>query len=377
MGLHKRIALLSVVMAALMGMASSRSAAQDDKPIPWPSSYKHIAAIPKVGDQSGAYTQEFSSGDAPNVAVDPAKLPNRPFLGTELYEENTDPAGTQEAIWFKELELDFLRVEADAGEVIEPGRNSSLLPDDFISWAAADFERGKGWHFNDPDTSITNILDNSYGAQFPLMMMMHYGAESFMGQIPNSDSYADYFLATVYYYNVVRGMNIKYWEVLNEPDWGYGNPVQVASPAQYAEIFKKVAERIKNFPDARVNSIALGGPVLGSGDPIDGKWPDGYQNRDRDGGRQLRDYIPTLFANGSRNGQRDVGFLSWHVYGSDSWGRPNNIYELNANYAVINQIDAYYKLSVNYTGESGGLPLVISEMNFAAGNTNAEAKAYY
>lgn len=380
MSIRQRCKLLSmavIVSAALWGSIGARASVQGAEPIPWPTVYKHVAAIPAIGTPSGIYMGEFRSGDMPNTPVDPAKLPNRPFVGTELYYEDNGATGEQEADWFRQLDLDFLRVEVDADEIISPKRTSSLLPNDFTEWTADDFESGKGWRFNAPDTSVTNILQNSYGVEFPLMLMMHYGAESFMGQIPNSASYADYFLATVYYYNVVRGMNIKYWEVLNEPDWGYGDPAQVVSPTQYAAIFKRVAERIKNFPDARVNSIALGGPVLGSGDPIDGKWPDGYPNRDSDGERHLRDYIPKLLAQGSRDGQQDVGFLSWHIYGAEHWGRPNNIYELDQNYAIINQIDAYYKLGANYTGDKAGLPLVISEMNFAAGETDAEAKAYY
>src|SRR5579864_4695110 len=231
MGINKRIALLTALMIALIGMRLSHTAAQGNEPgdpIPWPGNYNHIATIPTVGDPIGVYTQEFGASDAPNVPVDPATLPNRPFLGTEPYSEDTDPANAQEASWFEQLGLDFVRVEVDASDVIDPGRTDSLLPADFTTWAAADFEQRQGWHFNDPISSVTGILQNSYGVQFPLMMLMHYGAEPFMGQIPDSDSYADYFLATVYYYNVMRGMNIKYWEVLNEPDWGYGDPAQVA-----------------------------------------------------------------------------------------------------------------------------------------------------
>ncbi len=376
---HKRIMCLFVLIVLSAGLTGSHPAsAQQAVPIPWPTHYTHIATIPAVGDPSGQYTGEFSSGDAANVAVDPSKLPNRPFIGTELYYENGGEAGAQQREWFKEIGFDFLRVEVDAAEIIGKNRKDSLLPSTFTDWGLDEFENGKLWRFNDPDTSVTNILENSYSVSFPYMMIMHYGAESFMGQVPDSANYADYFLATVYYYNVVRGMNIKYWEVLNEPDWGYGDKtLVVATPAQYAAIFKRVAERIKNFPDPRVNSIALGGPALGSGDPTDGTWPDGYQNRTRDGERKLQEYIPTLLAQGSRSGQRDVGFLSWHIYGSETWGRPNNIYELNQNYAIINQIENYYKLGTGYTGDGAGLPLVISEMNFAAGDTKAEAKAYY
>jgi hypothetical protein len=209
------------------------------------------------------------------------------------------------------------------------------------------------------------------------MMMMHQGAESIMGQIPNSADYADFFLATVYYYNVIQNRQIKYWEVLNEPDWGCGDPAKTCSPTDYAAVFKRVAERIKNFPDPRISSIDLGGPVLGSGDPTDGSWPDGYPNRTKDGERQFRQYVPTLLAQGSRDEHHDVGFLSWHIYGSDTWGRPNNLYELNQQYAIVNEINAYDQMSQAYTGTNAGLPLIISEMNFAAGNTKAETKAYY
>ena len=333
--------------------------------------------IPGVGTPSGSYTNEFTASTVPNNAVDPSKLPDRPFLGTELYYEGTGADSAQEQAWFQALGFDFVRVEVDAQDVITSTDYHSLLPSDFTAWSAADFEQGKGWHFNDPDTLLTNILQNRYGVKFPLMMMTTTGAESILGQIPNSADFADYFLATVYYYNVIQNQNIKYWEVLNEPDWGCGNPLQRCSPQDYADIFQRVAERIKNFPDPRVNSIALGGPVLGSGDPTDGHWPDGYPNRDSDGERQFRQYVPTLLAQGLSDGQHDVGFLSWHIYGSDGWGRPNNLYELNQQYAIVNEIGAYDKAARTYTGTSAGLPLIISEMNFAAGETTAASKAYY
>ncbi len=211
--------------------------------------------------------------------------------------------------------------------------------------------------------------------RFPIMMMMHYGGEDYMGSVPNSDEYAEYFLGTVYYYNVVQKMNIKYWEVLNEPDWGWNNTV--CTPDQYAEIFKKVAKRIKSFPDPRVNSIRLGGPSLGSGDPIDGYWPDGYPNRDKDGERQWRDYMPKLLEQGSRDNQHDIGFLSWHDYG-DRWGWPNNIYNLDQNYALVNRVNAFYDMLNTYVAAGGDRPqLGVTEMNFDAGTPDAKSGEYY
>lgn len=332
--------------------------------------YKQPSTIPAIGTAQGTYAGEISSGDTPNKLVDPHTLPKRPYLGTELYWEESDD---QERGWFQELNLDFLRVEVTPRESVESRRSESLLPADFTQWSASDFERDHGWRFNHPDSTVTNILDNSYGVQFHLMMMMHYGGERYMGRVPDSDDYADYFLATVYYYNVIRGLGIKYWEVLNEPDWGYEKAS--ISPEQYAAVFKRVAERIKSFPDERVSSIYLGGPALGSGDPVDGKWPDGYANRDGDGERQWRKYVPVLLDQGSRDGQCDVGFLSWHDYGSDTWKPDKSIYALDHLYALVNRVEAFAAMGKTYSGHN--LPLVVSEFNLAAGETKADTKAYY
>src|SRR5579859_2398981 len=121
MGIRKRIVYLIALIIALTGTSLSPTAAQGNEPsdpIPWPDNYTHIATIPMVGGPVGVYTQEFSAGDTPNMPIDPAKLPNRPFLGTELYSESTDPANAQEASWFEQLGLDFVRVEVDASDVI-------------------------------------------------------------------------------------------------------------------------------------------------------------------------------------------------------------------------------------------------------------------
>lgn len=346
--------------------------------IPDPTGYKHQATIPPVGTPDGRYTGEFASSAEANTSIDPASLPDRPFIGTELYWISDSAQNALERQWLEQLELDFLRIEVDAQDVKDSQSGYQGSGTDFAQWKAGDFEGGKGWHFNNADATVTNVLDHLSIVRFPVMMMMHYGEEKRMGVIPDSDAYAEYFLATVYYYNVIRGMNIKYWEVLNEPDWGWGDPSQVCSPSQYAAIFNRIAQRIKNHPDPRVNSIRLGGPVLGSGDPIDGAWPDGYANRTSDGERQWRGYIPTLLAQGSRPGQHDVGFLSWHDYGSDSWGLPNSIYSLDRTYALANRVNGVYALTKDYTAAAGEkLPLVVSEMNLAAGKTKSQSKDYY
>src|SRR5258708_22417169 len=76
-----------------------------------PLEYKHNG-IPAIGNASGTYTGEFTSGTEPNVSVDPAKLPSRPFLGTELYwvKNDANSPDTEERKWLKDLQLDFLRV---------------------------------------------------------------------------------------------------------------------------------------------------------------------------------------------------------------------------------------------------------------------------
>ncbi|MFQ3537225.1 MAG: hypothetical protein SNJ58_15290 [Aggregatilineales bacterium] len=341
--------------------------------LPEPTVYTRTSTLELPGEPQGSYTGEISSGRARRSAVDLACLPNRPFLGTELYWLPEDERGAQERAWLRELQLDFLRVEVTAEEVrtaqaADPF-DPSFSPTDF------DYQSGRGWRFNDPELSLTNILPNIGGAEgvvrFPLMMVMHYGGETYIGNPPDSAAYADYFLALVYYYNVVLERGIKYWEVLNEPDWGYDVPVP---PQTYAAIFRRVAERVRAHPDPRVNSIRLGGPVLGSGDPIDGDYPTGFANRTSNGDRAWRAYIPTLLAEGSRQGARDVGFLSWHDYGSDTWDVPNNIYRLENIYALYNRVNALYAYSEAY---GVPLPLVVSEMNLAAGRTLPQSKEYY
>ncbi|PJF35853.1 MAG: hypothetical protein CUN49_08440 [Candidatus Thermofonsia Clade 1 bacterium] len=342
--------------------------------LPEPTTYMRAETDSAIGTAQGIYTGEISSGRAQRKAVDRACLPNRPFLGTELYWLPEGESGEQERAWLRELQLDFLRVEVTADEVRDAHAADPFDPS--FSQADFDYQSGRGWHFNDPERTLTNIMPYIGGTdglvRFPLMMVMHHGGESYMGNPPNSQAYADYFLAVVYYYNVVLNQGIKYWEVLNEPDWGYGEAA--VSPSVYAAIFRRVAERIRAHPDPRVNSIRLGGPVLGSGDPIDGDYPTGFANRTNNGERAWRAYIPTLLAQGSRRGAHDVGFLSWHDYGSDTWDVPNNLYRLENIYALYNRVNALYAYSAAYPVP---LPLVISEMNLAAGKTLAQSKAYY
>lgn len=348
--------------------------AQAQEELPEPADYMRPSTLPSIGAAQGIFTGEISSADSVRGAVDMVCLPNRPFIGTELYWLPEGERGEQERAWLRELQLDFLRVEVTAEEV-----RAETADDPFAAgFVPSDFSylSERGWRFDDPERTLSNIMPYIGGTEglvrFPLMMMMHYGGESYMGNPPNSDAYAEYFLAVVYYYNVVLERGIKYWEVLNEPDWGYADvPV---SPETYAAIFRRVAARIKAHPDPRVNSIRLGGPVLGSGDPIDGGFPDGFANRTDDGERAWRAYIPTLLAKGSREGAYDVGFLSWHDYGSDTWDVPNNIYRLENLYAIFNRVNALYAQSASY---GVPLPLVVSEMNLAAGKTLPQSKAYY
>ncbi len=345
--------------------------------IPDPVGFKRPADLPPPAASAGTFGGEIMASTLPRAPQDPSCLPNRPFIGTELYFLSNDAGGDQERAWLAELNLDFLRVEVSPEE-IEPRNDDGDPFTDFTNWTARDFshEGGRGWNFENPDTLLTNVMQNLGVVRFPLMMMMHYGGESFMGNPPNSDEYAEYFLATVYYYNVVRGLNIKYWEVLNEPDWGYDDvPL---SAADYAEIFRKVAERVKAHPDPRIHSIRLGGPVMGSGDPIDGEWPDGFANAEDDGERDWRAYIPTLLREGSRPGHFDVGFISWHDYGSDTWGLPNNVYNLENTYQLANRVNAIYALADDYVAAGGQRPtLVVSEMNLAAGKTLTKSKERY
>jgi hypothetical protein len=106
----------SIQSASCAKLAASST--EDSEPaIPEPSGYKIDAAIPPVASPIGSYTGEFFSSSQPNKAVDPLSLPNRPFLGTELYWINTDRAGDTERDWLEELHLDFLRVEVDVHDV--------------------------------------------------------------------------------------------------------------------------------------------------------------------------------------------------------------------------------------------------------------------
>ncbi|GAB4547040.1 MAG: hypothetical protein OHK0023_07680 [Anaerolineae bacterium] len=364
------------VSAEETGCASAASATSDS--IPEPIQYARQRPQWDVSSGFGSYGGEFTLADTPRRAVDIQCLPRRPLLGTELY--YIERSAEQEQAWLRELQFDVLRIEVMAEE-IEGSRNDDGDPrTSFDGWTAADFAQ-RGWRLGDPEYSVANIMQY-IGAQglvrYPYMMMMHYGGEPWMGNLPNSEDYAEYVLATIYYYNVVQGANIKYWEILNEPDWGYGDDGQIASPEVYAEIFRRVAERVKAHPDPRVNSVRLGGPVLGSGDPIDGDFPTGFANAFSDGERFWRSYIPTLLAHGSRPGAFDIGFLSWHDYGSDTWDAANNIYQLENTYALYNRVRAMQQLAAGYEQASGAaLPLIVSEFNLAAGKTLPQTKEYY
>ena len=306
----RRAALAALLVGGLlltMGRPSAQAelfagnwfSAQTQDELPEPADYMRPSVLPSIGAAQGIFTGEISSADSVRSAVDMACLPNRPFIGTELYWLPEGERGEQERAWLGELQLDFLRVEVTAEEVRAETAHDPFAAD----FAPSDFSylSERGWRFDDPERTLSSIMPYIGGAEglvrFPLMMVMHYGGESYMGNPPEGDAYADYFLAVVYYYNVVLDRGIKYWEVLNEPDWGYADAP--ASPETYAAIFRQVAARIKAHPDPRVNSIRLGGPVLGSGDPIDGDFPNGFANRTDDGERAWRAYIPTLLAKGS------------------------------------------------------------------------------
>lgn len=332
--------------------------------------------IPEIGLPTGMYTNDFSSSKKKNNPVRLADLPLRPYLGTEIYwipqGENVDSMNAR--AWLKDLKLDFIRVENTASD-LENGNDDKDPYTDFSGWKASDFEGGKGWNFNDTGTQSTHLINHySEYVQFPLMMMMHYGGENYMNDPPDSEEYAEYFLATVYYNNVVKGRNIQYWEVLNEPDWGWKNK---CDPQCYARIVKKVAGKIKNHSHPAVNSIRFGGAVQGSGDPIDGKWPSGYPNKINDGERRVRDYVPVMLDAGSRSGEQDVGLVTWHDYGEEKWGS-NNPFRLDNTYVWYNRTNGFHRLAEKHAVSAAEVPLLgVSEYNFDAGGVSSRAKSLY
>lgn len=339
-------------------------------------SFKRKVIMPVIGLPTGSYTNEFTSSSRTQRKIELSSLLRRPFIGTETYwiPQGDDLDSNNERKWLRELELDFLRIENLAGE-LENGNDDSNPYTDFTGWEASDFEQNNGWNFNDPEMQSSNLI-NHYDeyVQFPLMMVMHYGGESYMNDPPNSEEYAEYFLATVYYNNVIKGRGIRYWEVLNEPDWGWKNS---CSPKCYAEIFKKITTRIKNHPNPLINSIRLGGAVQGSGDPIDGRWPNGFPNKVDDGGRGVRDYVPSMLRNGSRPGKQDIGLVTWHDYGEEGWGS-SNPFTLDNTYVWYNRAIWFYKQIGDYLTFKGPPPLMgVSELNFDAGSAHETVKYLY
>lgn len=111
------------------------------------------------------------------------------------------------------------------------------------------------------------------------------------------NEFAEYCLAVIQHANVERNDGIEFWEIFNEPEWILGEDGTTDHndvSAQYVTIFKKVRDRVRAHPDARVNGVQLGGPALGSATF-----------------RYMNSNIMTDLLD---EADADVGFLSWHTY---------------------------------------------------------------
>lgn len=248
----------------------------------------------------GGQSATFQVGTGDNHPVDPSLQPLMPFICTQVY-------FVEDAIktLFQALKLACVRIDLTTGAF---------------------------------DTQIVSSLTPG---MFALMSV-----DACCG---GGDGYAQHFLDEVVFWNVTNGKNFKYWEVMNEPDY-HGE-----SPTVYADIFKRTVAKIRAYPDPRVNSILIGGPTLGSGDPIDGTYPTGYANQtsNRNG---WRDYMPLM--------RDQADYLTWHDYGeTGAWG--NGIMLLENLYSVANRVNAF----------AGNKRVFISETNADAGSVTTDTAA--
>lgn len=172
----------------------------------------------------------------------------------------------------------------------------------------------------------------------------------------DSDAFAKHVVDVLVKWNITKGRNIRFLEVDNEPDYAPNGGI---SPATYASAFKKVVDAVRAYPDARVNTVWIGGPTLGSGDPIDGGncQQGGYANKTSNR-NHWREFIPLI--------KDRANFLTWHDYGEPGvpdkngvdqpWGK-TRLDQLDQICEVVNRVNAF----------SNGLPVIISENNWDAG----------
>jgi hypothetical protein len=144
------------------------------------------------------------------------------------------------------------------------------------------------------DRQIDAIL--AAGAQ-PLMSLSYTPPALTSGSVhdPPNDlaAWEELVYQTVYYYNIERGLNIRYWEVWNEPNIAH---FWTGTLEQYADLYAATARGVLRA-DA---SVLVGGPALASGRDSslayfnEHNWVMALVNRD----------LP-------------LHFLSWHLYSTD------------------------------------------------------------
>ena len=155
--------------------------------------------------------------------------------------------------------------------------------------------------------------------------------------------------AWVHYANTVRGYNIKYWEVGNEPE-GFWDTNLSQNPAE-------IAKRFVAFYDAmhaEDPSITIMGPAAAG-------WNSNSNNSD--GGFFIQEFIQQLVSMGRTDA---LQALSFHVYGSYIPSQPSDFLNSAANWPNISTtIKGWLSVMPN-----PDIPFDLSEYNIASGSTH-------
>lgn len=284
-------------------------------------------------------------------------LPNRPWFGTEIY--NILGMKADELLFVEELGIDFTRIGVTPywREGREYGQNDDDDPfTDFTTFSAEDMESPSlsGWNMKPLSDRFDRFLERGFQ---PIVTVIHrseseayFDASHHIGKGPltgiHLDEYGEFFLAHVYYLNVLKEYECHYWEILNEPNNGsWIDTAGYFNASEYAAVVSAVGQRIRNFPDSRVNSIVLGGATVGSGGPIDGSFDDGgFQYRDY---FEYGDYYATMLNQADNDIRNYVDMITYHLYGGPVTNSPypngsivsNSIYPLHLD---LEALSIYY-----------------------------------
>ena len=208
---------------------------------------------------------------------------------------------------------------------------------DYYNVLSFDDDGNALYNFSELDRIVDAILEA--GAQ-PLMSLSYappaINPDDVYAPPTDFDVWGDLVYETVRYYNIERDLDIKYWEVWNEPNLHFFD----GTIADYLDLYHATAQAVKRADE----SAWVGGPAMAS---FTYGLPKFYRFNDES-------WITALIVYAQRN-NLPLDFVSWHFYSQLPW-------------TYRDKIATYDQWLSQMTPKP---QLLLTEWNYVAGNSSA------